>query len=48
MKGYIYRLGILVKERGERIGHVKVKGVFVFGWLAALIITIGLKIKGFA
>ena len=45
-KGFIYILGVWVRERGERLGHVKFKGVFVFDWLAALIITIGLKIKG--
>ena len=48
MKGFIYRWGIRIKECGERIGHVKIRGVFIFGWIAGPIITIGLKIKGLA
>jgi hypothetical protein len=48
MRGFIFRLGVWVKERGERIGHVKVHGVFILGWLAGPIIVLGLKIKGLA
>jgi len=46
MKGFIFRWGERIEKAGERIGHVKIRGVFAFGWLAGLIIDIGLKIKG--
>jgi len=47
-RGCIYRWGVRIKELGERIGHVKVRGCFILDWLAAPIIAIGLSIKGCA
>ena len=44
-KGFIYRLGIFIKEIGERIGHVKIGRIFIFNWLSNRIIKKGLTIK---
>jgi len=44
-KGFIFRWGMRIKDFGERVGHVKIRRVFVFGWLADLIVPIGLAIK---
>ena len=38
--GFVYRLGVSVKDFGESLGHVK-----MFGWLAAPVIRCGLTIK---
>ena len=47
-RGFIYRLGVRIKECGEKIGHLKLGSVFILGWLACPIILIGLKIKELA
>jgi len=47
-KGFLWRLGTGIKERGDRIGHVKVFGVFIFGWLSCPIRQIGFAIKKLA
>jgi len=44
-KGFIYRLGMRIKDFGERVGHVKVCGVFILGWLSAPIARKGLSIE---
>ena len=44
-KGFIFRWGMRIKDFGERIGHVNIFGVPVFGWLADPIISVGLKIR---
>jgi hypothetical protein len=46
--GFKYRWGIRIKEIGERIGHIKIRGVFIFNWLAGPVIKAGLKIKNSA
>ena len=43
--GAIYRLGQQIKERGERIGHVRLFGIHIFNWIAGAVISLGLAIK---
>jgi len=45
-KGFIYRWGIRIKNLGDRAGHKRVFGVFVFGWLSVPIRGIGFRLKG--
>jgi len=44
-KGSIYRFGVSVKEAGERMGHIKVRGVFVFHFLCVPVILVGKLIR---
>jgi hypothetical protein len=44
-KGFIYRWGIRIKDLGESVGHVKICGVFILGWLSTPIVRKGLAIK---
>lgn len=44
-KGFIYRWGIRIKDFGERVGHIKIRGVFILGWLSIPIVRIGLVVK---
>lgn len=44
-KGFIYRWGMRIKDFGERVGHVKIRGVFILGRLSDWITHIGLAIK---
>jgi len=44
-KGFIYRWGMRIKDFGERVGHVKIRSVFILGWLADLIVPVGIRIK---
>jgi hypothetical protein len=43
--GTIYRLGQWIKERGERIGHVRMFGFHFLNWIAGPVISLGLAIK---
>lgn len=44
-KGFIYRTGVRIKDFGERVGHIKIRGVFIFGWIADRIIRKGFAMK---
>ena len=44
-KGAIYRLGQRIKERGERIGHVRMFGIHFLNWIAGPVIALGLAIR---
>lgn len=44
-KGRIFRLGARIKDAGERMGHIKVLGIRVFGWCCGLVIGLGLAIR---
>jgi hypothetical protein len=44
-KGWIFRLGVGIKDAGERLGHIRVCGVHVFGWCCGLVIWIGYLIR---
>jgi hypothetical protein len=44
-KGFIYRTGVRIKDFGERAGHVKICGVFIFSRLSYWITRKGLAIK---
>jgi len=46
-KGRVYRAGVAIKDFGERLGHIKVLGVRIFGWCCGLVIQFGLSRKGF-
>ena len=39
MGGFIYRLGMRIKERGERAGHKR-------RWYAGTLVRLGLAIRG--
>ena len=45
-KGGIYRLGVSVKEQGERMAHVRVFGIHFLNWIAGPVISLGLAIRG--
>jgi hypothetical protein len=44
-KGKIFRMGVRIKEAGERMGHIKFFGIHVFGWCCGLVIQLGLAIR---
>ena len=44
-KGKVFRMGVRIKNLGERMGHIKVMGVRVFGWCCGAVIQLGLFIK---
>jgi hypothetical protein len=44
-KGFIYRTGMRIKDIGERVGHVKICGVFIFSRFSKWITLKGLNIK---
>ena len=44
-RGFIYRTGVRIKDFGERVGHIKIHGFFIFSRLSGLITRIGLAIK---
>jgi hypothetical protein len=44
-KGSIWRLGQWLKDRGERIGHVRLFGFHFLNWLAGPVIRLGLAIR---
>jgi len=44
-KGFIYRTGVRVKDFGERVGHVKIRGVFIFSQVSDWITRKGLAMK---
>jgi hypothetical protein len=44
-RGFIYRMGVRIKERGERMAHVKVLGIPVLRWCSRPVIVFGLVIK---
>ena len=46
-KGWIYRTGVAIKDFGERLGHIKVLGVHVFGWCYCMVIRFGLAVRDF-
>ena len=43
MRGFIYRMAIRIKDRGERLGRIPVLGLF-----AVPVIGLGLAIKSWA
>jgi hypothetical protein len=43
--GATYCLGQWIKDRGERIGHIRVFGIHIFNWIAGAVISLGLAIK---
>jgi len=45
-KGAIYRLGQRIKDRGERIGHVRMFGIHFLNLVAGPVISLGLAIRG--
>lgn len=45
-KGFVFRWGQRINDAGERMGHVKVFGIRVFGWLCGPVITLGHRIMG--
>jgi len=48
MEGFVFRCGVRVKNFGERLSHIKVRGVFILSWLGSSIINIGNGIKRLA
>jgi len=44
-KGFVYRWGMRIKDFGERLGHIKIYGVFIFNKLSDSITRKGLAIK---
>ena len=44
-KGWIYRTGVAIKDFGERLGHIKVLSVHIFGWCCGLVIQFGLALR---
>ena len=44
-KGQTYRTGVAIKDFGERMGHIKVLGVHIFGWCCGAVIRLGLSIR---
>ena len=44
-KGFVYRLGVRIKEFGERMNHVKVLGKRIFGCCSGLVIGLGIAIR---
>jgi hypothetical protein len=44
-KGFIYRWGQRIKEAGERMGHVRLFGIHIFGFVCGLFIGLGIRIK---
>ena len=47
-KGFVYRLGVRIIERGERIAHIRFFGIPLFRWCDGYVIALGYKIKGLA
>ena len=43
--GDIYRLGQWIKERGERIGHIRMFGIHFLNWVAGPVISFGLAVR---
>ncbi|MDR0441838.1 MAG: hypothetical protein LBH44_00350 [Treponema sp.] len=48
MRGFIYRLGIAIKESGKRMAHIRPFGIPVFWLIYCPVISIGNKIRDFA
>jgi len=46
MIGFIYRRAIDIKEFGERLAHVKIFGIRLLLGASAVIICIGLTLRG--
>jgi hypothetical protein len=44
-KGFIFRTGVRIKDFGERLGHIKIHGVFIFGRLSDYVTRKGLALK---
>ena len=44
-KGSVYRLGVMIKETGERLAHKKVFGIPALRWCCGPVISLGLIIK---
>jgi hypothetical protein len=44
-KGFIYRTGTWIKERGERMAHVRPFGIPVLRWCCGPVIALGLAIR---
>ena len=47
-KGSIYRKGISLKERGERMAHIRIFGIPVFRCFCGPVIGLGYKLIGLA
>ena len=47
-RGFCYRFGVLVKECGERMAHVRVFGIPALRWCCGPVIALGLAIRGAA
>ena len=44
-KGDIYRLGLAIKNVGERMAHIKILGIPVLVWACGPVISMGVAIK---
>ena len=44
-KGAIYRLGIRVKNLGEKLGHIRLFGFHIFSLLCAPVINLGYALR---
>ena len=44
-KGQIFRMGVRIKEAGERLGHVRVLGIHVFSWFCGAVVRLGYSIS---
>ena len=42
MRGFLYRLGVSLKDAGERAGHKRRR------WIATVAIRLGLKLRDYA
>ena len=44
-KGWVFRMGVRIKEAGERMGNAKFFGIHVFGWCCGTVIALGIAIR---
>jgi hypothetical protein len=44
-KGFVYRLGQRIKDFGERMGHVRLFGIRIFGLVCGPVISLGYGIR---
>jgi hypothetical protein len=47
-KGFVYRLGVRIKDVGERMAHVQVFGFHILRWCCGPVISSGYKILDLA
>ena|GEM_PF-2607778 len=45
MKGFIYRMGIKIRDIGERLNRIKICNIYIFYYLSYLLNLTGLVIK---